>query len=60
MKCSLRVEDMIEMTFTLDNNQQSEICYKGIVRRVNDRSVGVEFCDMSTYSAELGFYLMPS
>lgn len=60
MKCRLRVDDMIEMKFTLDNQKRTEICKKGIVKRVYDRSVGVEFCNMSDYSTELGFYLMPS
>lgn len=60
MKGDLRIDDIIEIKFMLDNNKQTEICKTGIVKRVDDRSIGAEFCDMSTYSAELGFYLMPS
>jgi hypothetical protein len=60
MKSKLQVNDIIEIKFTLDNHQQTEICKTGVVRRVNDRSIGAEFCDMSAYSAELGFYLMPN
>lgn len=59
MRSNLKIDDIIEIKFTLDNHKQTEICKKGIVKRVNDRSIGVEFCDMSAYSAELGFYLMP-
>ena len=60
MKNHLRVDDIIQIKFTLDNNKQTEICKTGVVKRVNERLVGAEFCDMSTHSAELGFYLMPS
>lgn len=60
MKSNLQIDDIIEIKFILDNHKRTEICKKGIVKRVNDRSVGVEFCDMSVYGAELGFYLMPN
>lgn len=60
LKSDLRIDDIIEIKFTLDNDKQTEICKTGIVKRVTERSVGVEFCDKSAHSAELGFYLMPN
>jgi hypothetical protein len=60
MNSNLQIDDIIEIRFTLDNNKQTDICKTGIVKRVSNREVGAEFCNMSTYSAELGFYLMPN
>ena len=55
-----QIDELIELKFALDNHKQTEICKKAIVKQVDDRRVGAEFCDMGAYSAELGFYLMPS
>ena len=56
----IQIDEFIELRFTLDNHKQTEVCKKAIAKRVHDRRVGAEFCDMGAYSAELGFYLMPS
>jgi hypothetical protein len=54
----LQVGDIIRVTFELDNGQQSPICRNAIIRKINGRAIGVEFCDNKNDKA-LAFYVMP-
>jgi len=56
----LQVGDVIDLRFVLDNNVRSEVCKRALVRRVQDRFVGAEFCDLKAFDKELGYYLMPA
>lgn len=58
----LRVQDMLQVTFHLDDAKGSEITKRAVVRRAEDYAVGAEFLDLDTTSDSnraLGFYLMP-
>lgn len=56
----MQLEDMIELRFVLDNARHTEICIAVVVKWVQDRYIGAEYCDISAYKRELGFYLRPS
>ena len=59
---NLRVQDMIQVTFHLDDAKRSAITKRAVVRRAEGYSVGAEFLDLDTSSDSnraLGFYLMP-
>jgi hypothetical protein len=60
LKHNLQIGDIIDLRFVLDNTLQSEIVKKAIVRRIHNQFVGVEFCDLTAYDKQLGYYLMPS
>jgi hypothetical protein len=60
LKHNLQIGDIIDLRFVLDNTLRSEIVKKAIVRRIHDQFVGVEFCDLTAYDKQLGYYLMPS
>ena len=56
------VNDVLAVTFTLDDKQQTDIRKSVRVRRIDDRFIGAEFVDHDTYTDAnriLGFYLMP-
>lgn len=57
LKNNIKVDDILKIQFVLDNTRQSVVYTSIIVRRVHDRFVGAEFCEIS--NAALGFYLMP-
>jgi hypothetical protein len=54
----LKVDDVIQVTFYLDNALKSLISRNAVIRKVHDRFVGAEFCDNKTDKA-LAFYVMP-
>ena len=56
----LQVGDQIEIRFTLDNHLKTEMYKTAVVRRIRDKFVGAEFCDLKAYDKDLGFYLMPA
>ena len=49
--------DQLDLTFTLDNVNKSEIRLWVDVVNINDRFVGVKRCDPNIMQPELGFYL---
>ena len=61
-KHTVLVNDVLSLTFTLDDKQQTDIRKSVRVRRIDDRFIGAEFIDHDTYTDTnrvLGFYLMP-
>ena len=59
---TILVNDVLSITFTLDDKQKTDIRKSVRVRRLDDRFIGVEFVDHDTYTDTnriLGFYLMP-
>lgn len=55
---ALRPDDILRIRFTLDDRMRTEIHKKVVVRNMQDRFVGAEFCDLEPYESVLGFYLM--
>ena len=55
---SLRINDVYQIVFTLDDSSDSTIREEVIIRRVNGRNVGAEFFDQEKYNFELDFYIM--
>ena len=58
---ALRVNDMIRVSFRLDNPRHSDISKMAVVKRVGNDVVGAAFLDCDAYSDTnrlLGFYLM--
>ena len=56
------MQDIIQVTFNLDDAKRSEVSKRAVVRRVASSSVGAELLDLDAYSDSnrvLGFYLMP-
>ena len=56
------VNDVLAVTFTLDDKQQTGIQKSVRVRRIDNYFIGAEFIDRSAYTDTnrmLGFYLMP-
>ena len=61
-KHNVRVNDVLLVTFTLDDKQQTAIRKTVRVRRIDDYCIGAEFLDHDAYTDTnriLGFYLMP-
>jgi len=59
---NIRVKDRLQVRFTLDNAQCSEVNKNAIVRRISHNFVGAEFVDFDAFNETnriLGFYLMP-
>jgi hypothetical protein len=57
---TLQVDDVVQLVFRLDDQQGTEIHNKIIIRRVDGKQIGAEFCDLQEYQRELGFYLRPT
>lgn len=59
-KHNIKVGDVLRITFVLDNKKHSEICKHVLVRYINDRLIGTQFCAFDTYAykREIGSYLM--
>ena len=56
------VQDLIRVSFILDDNKHSEVNKSAVVRRVHDDFVGAEFLDFDGFNEinrTLGCYLMP-
>ena len=58
-KHNLKQGDKLKLKFTLDDKRRSEIEKDGIVKVVNDKSIGCQFMDFDQRDEALGFYLMP-
>ena len=61
-KHTVLVNDVLTLTFTLDDKPQTDIQKSVRVRRIDDRFIGAEFIDHDAYTDTnrmLGFYLMP-
>jgi PilZ domain len=59
---TILVNDVLSVTFALDDKQKTDIRKSVRVRRSDDRFIGAEFVDHDTYTETnriLGFYLMP-
>lgn len=57
--CSVKEGDVFHTQFTLDNESESVIRGKVIVRKVNGEDVGAEFLELDPNARkELGFFLM--
>ena len=59
---SICVKDLLQVRFTLDDVQRSEVHKSAIVKRTSDTFVGAEFVDFDAFTETnriLGFYLMP-
>jgi len=57
--CRVKVEDELEVTFTLDDTHASVIKKLVVVRITRDKFVGCEFVHAHEYDKALGFYLLP-
>jgi hypothetical protein len=57
---TLRLGEVIDLRFVLDNKVQSEVQKKAIIRRIQGYFIGAQFCDLKAFDKELGYYLMPS
>jgi hypothetical protein len=55
---ALQLNDVIRVTFELDDGRKSKISRNAIVRKIDGRTIGAEFCDNKNDSA-LAFYLLP-
>jgi hypothetical protein len=58
-KHNLKQGDNVRLKFTLDDKRRSEIEKNGVVRVVNDKSIGCQFTGSDQQDEPLGFYLMP-
>jgi len=58
-KHNLKQGDKVKLKFTLDDKRRSEIEKNGVVRVVNDKSIGCQFTGSDQQDEALGFYLMP-
>lgn len=59
---NLRVQDMLCVTFNLDDDKRSKVSKRAVVKWVKVYFVGAEFLDLDTYSEAnraLGSYFMP-
>jgi hypothetical protein len=56
---TIHVNDLLLLSFTLDNAKQTLIKKWVVVRWVNDQRIGTEFHDIDLYNKEMGVYLMP-
>jgi hypothetical protein len=58
LKNKLQVNDIVKVQFVLNDTQGSKVSRNVMVRSVNDRFVGAEFCDQDV-CRPLSFYLLP-
>jgi PilZ domain len=59
---TILINDVLAITFTLDDKQQTDIHKSVRVRRIDNYFIGAEFIDHDAYSDTnriLGFYMMP-
>jgi hypothetical protein len=57
-KHGVHKDDILEVTFTLDDERETEIKRMVIVKAINGWKIGCEFLEKPLYDRELGFYLM--
>ncbi len=53
----LEIEDRVAVEFRLDDKNKSLIKKKAIVRKIEGKFIGAEFCFIDDYDKVLGFYL---
>jgi hypothetical protein len=53
----VNVNDILKISFRLDENFDSTICEEIVVKRVKEHFVGAEFCDQDKYQYELDFFM---
>lgn len=53
----LKIGDQVEVTFRLDDKSRSLIRKSIIIRKIEGRTIGAEFCVPNEYDKALGFYL---
>lgn len=53
----LRVGDLLELRFRLDNPQQSVLCKRAEVKYVHGKTIGAVFCHLNAYEKDMRFYL---
>lgn len=58
MKFNVKVGDIIETTFHLDDPKKTEIRQTGEVKWSHARDAGLKFRERNGYQKDLGFYLM--
>jgi hypothetical protein len=58
-QCDIRIDDVFEITFKLDEIVNIDVSEKIIVKRADDYHIGAEFYEKGKYSFELDFYLTP-
>ena len=49
---AILVNDVLSVTFTLDDKQKTDIRKSVRVRRIDDRFIGAEFVDHDTYTGD--------
>jgi hypothetical protein len=55
---ALQLGDLLWLRFTLDDRKRTKIRKKVVVKNIQDRFVGAEFCNLGPYESGIGFYLM--
>ena len=55
--CDIKIGDMLEVIFTLDDANKTVIRKQVEVKSANDRLIGCCFTSTQSYDKELGFYL---
>jgi hypothetical protein len=53
----LKVGDLVGVEFRLDDKTRSLIKKKIIIRKIEEKTIGAEFCFPDEYDKALGFYL---
>ena len=53
----LQVEDILHVTFVLDNSARSELTKAVTVKHINGRQIGAEFCERQAFDTEPTYYL---
>ncbi|MDL1962962.1 MAG: hypothetical protein LWW98_01270 [Deltaproteobacteria bacterium] len=56
--CDIKIGDILEVIFTLDDTHKTVICKQVEVKSVHNRLIGCYFTCPQWYDKELGFYLM--
>lgn len=57
---NLKIDDVVQLDFFLDDMHNSQITESGIVKDIRDRYLGIAFQDLSQHSRKvIGFYLLP-
>ena len=60
-KNKLKLEDVLQIEFTLDDAHNSHIIENGIVKDIRDKYLGIKFQDLSQHNRKvIGFYLLPT
>jgi len=57
--CEVAMDDIIDVTFTLDNRHRTVIRKRLVIRSIREKFIGCEYTEKSGYDKELRFYLMP-